>query len=215
MSGPDWTTIPWQTIPKMPKDLIADILLETTGLLEDYDTLKAENDAESRDVLRRELVQKCWALQAELAVWLGTVHVSDPTYALDVLNAPFSTDLLAAAHIMCVYWCACIVTYHTLRDLLSPAEIAMLPPYMDSQLYFRRIAEAVTVMLHPSSGIYGAQLTFFPTAVVMIYTRLVGGGDEAKTMIFDAYKRAGREKIAERFLASLREQEARNGWYDI
>lgn len=205
-------TIPWQTIPKTPKDLVVDIIMETTGLLEDVDTLKAEDDPESRDVLHRELVQKCWALEAELAAWLGTVRLSDPTYALNVSDARFSMDLLAAAHIMCIYWCACIVTYSTLRDFLSPAEIAMLPPHMDPRLYFRRIAEAVTVLLHPSSGMYGAQLTYFPTAVVGIYLQRVGGGDEAKTMIFDAYRRTGKEKIAKRFLSSLREQEALNGW---
>lgn len=212
MSDSNWKTVPWRSTPKMPKDLIVDILLETTGLLEDYDTLKAQSDPELRDVLRRELVQKCWALESELAIWLGTVKVTDPTYALDVSEAPFSIEILAAAHIMCIYWCSCIVTYTTLRDLLPPADIAMLPPYVNPQLYFRRIAEAVTVMLHPSSGIYGAQLTYFPTAIVAIFDRLVGGGEEAKATILDTYRRTGREKIAERFLESLMEQKARNGW---
>ncbi|KAK3311562.1 uncharacterized protein B0T15DRAFT_79786 [Chaetomium strumarium] len=214
MSDPGWMTIPWQTIPKTPKDLIIDILIETTGLREDYDALKTQDDPQSRDALRRELIQRCWRLESELAVWLSTVHNHREPDVLSA-DAPFSIDVLAAAHVMCIYWIACIVTYSTLRDLLSaaaPEEIARLPPHMDPRVYFRRIAEAVNVMLHPSSGIFGAQLTYFPTAVVMSYHRDFGGGDEdVKTMIFGAYRRAGKDMIAERFLASLREQEARRG----
>jgi hypothetical protein len=207
MSGRDWMTIPWQTMPKTPKDLLVDILIATTGLLEDYDILGAQKEPNLHEALRQELVQTCWRLDAELALWVNTAHFGDANRALEVLNAPFSIDVLAAAHIMSIYWCACIVTYSTLRDLLSPSEIARLPPYTDPRTYFRSIADVVTVMLHPSSGIFGAQLTYFPAAIVMAYIRPVGGGDEAEAVIFNAYRRAGKDEIVESFLTSLREQE--------
>ncbi|KAK4107928.1 hypothetical protein N656DRAFT_784690 [Canariomyces notabilis] len=207
MSDRDWMTIPWQTIPKTPKDLLVDILIATTGLLEDYDILGAQKDPNLYEALRQELVQTCWRLDAELALWVNTAHFGDANRALEVLNAPFSIDVLAAAHIMSIYWCACIVTYSTLRDLLSPSEIARLPPYTDPRTYFRSIADVVTVMLHPSSGIFGAQLTYFPAVIVMAYIRPVGGGDEAEAIIFNAYRRAGKDEIVESFLTSLREQE--------
>lgn len=206
-------TVPWQTIPKTPKDLIVDILIETTGLLEDFDTLNAQDDPISREALRLELVRQCWQLESELANWLGNVRLSDAVYAPDFLSAPFSVDVLAAAHVMCIYWCACIVTYSTLRAVLPAPYAGHLPPHMDPRIYFRSIAEAVAVMLHPSSGIFGAQLTYFPTAVVMAYLRGGGEDDEAKVMIFDAYRRAGKAEIVERFLASLREQETRSRYY--
>lgn len=206
MSDPKWITAPWQTIPKKPNDLIVDILIEITGLLEDYDSLKAQDDHDSRDELRQDLVLRCWQLESKLALWLSTVHIDDTTYhALDVPDAPFSIYVLAAAHLMCIYWCACIYVYSTLRDLLSESEIQRLPPYVNPQIFFRSIAEAVTVMLHPSSGVFGAQLAYFPTAVVMTYVRVAGWGEEAK-MVSEAYSKAGKDKIIEQFLASLRGQ---------
>jgi hypothetical protein len=213
MSDPEWMTVPWQKIPKTPKDLIVDILIETTGLQQDYESLRTQARPGSRDALRGELVQTCWRLDAELALWLRTVQ---DTLGLEVpdLGAPFSIDVLSAAHVMCIYWIACIVTYTTLRGLLSaaPQEIARLPPHTDPRIYFRRIAHAVNVMLHPSSGAFGAQLTYFPTAVVMSCVRDLGGGDEdVEKILLDAYRRAGKNMVAERFLASLMEQEARRG----
>ena len=121
-------------------------------------------------------------------------------------------DLFAAAHILCIYWCACIITYGTLRDVLSGPEAACLPAHMDPRIYFRRVAEGLTVMLHPSSGLYGVQLTNLPTLLVLIYMDAWGGMDEVREMIFGAYRRSGRDKVVERYHASMRRQEVESGW---
>lgn len=212
LSDPKWKTVPWETTPKTPKDLVIDILIEVPGLLEDLDILKAQHDPSSYKILRHELIQKGWALESELAAWRSTVKIGNTAYSLNVLSTPFSMDLFAAAHIMCIYWCACIVTYSTLRDVLSAPEAACLPPHMDPRIYFRRIAEAVTIMLHPSSGLYGVQATNFPTLLVLMYMDACGGMEEVREMILDAYRRTGRDKVVERFHASMRRQEAKSGW---
>lgn len=212
LSSPEWKTIPWQTIPKTPKDLVIDILIETPGLLEDLDVFEAQRDPDTRAALRQDLINKCWALESELAAWRTTVQITSPTYALDVLKAPFSMDLLAAAHVMSMYWAACIVIYNTLERLLPAHEAADLPPHMNPQIYFRRVAEAATFMMHPSSGIYGTQLTHFPSSLVLAYISAGGGGEDARDMIFDAYKKLGREEIVKQFQASMRRQGAKNGW---
>lgn len=144
--------------------------------------------------------------------WRETVKISEPDYSLDVLSAPFSMDLFVAAHILCTYWSACIITYGTLRDVLSVPEAACLPAHMDPRIYFRRVAEAVTVLLHPSSGLYGVQLTHLPTLLVLVYMDAWGGMQEVREMLLNAYGRSGRDKIVERFHASMRRQEVVSGW---
>ena len=211
LSSPEWKTIPWKTIPKTPKDLLIDILTETPGLLEDVDTLKAQQDPDIRAALRQELIDKCWVLELELEAWRTRVHIS-PTYALDALTSPFSMDLLAASHVMCTYWAACIMIYGTLEPLLPESEVADLPPHMNARIYFRRVAEAMTVMTHPSSGVYGMQLSHFPTALTLAYINALGGGEDERDMIFDTYKRSGREGVVEGFQESIRVQGTRNGW---
>lgn len=176
-------------------------------ILEDYDSLKVQKDHYSRDELRQDLVQRCWQFESKLALW--TVQISDATYqALEVPDTPFSIDVLASSHLVCIYWCACVYVYNTLRDLLSAPEVEWLPPSMDSRIYFRNIAEVVDVMLHPSSGIFGSQLAYFSTAVVMTHIRVVAGegGEEARTVISEVYRRARKDRIMGQFLASLRGQ---------
>lgn len=212
---PEWRTIPWRDIPKTPKDLLIDILLDTAALLEDLDTLNAHPDRTSTEALalRSELINKCWACDEDLASWRAAVGISDPSFALDLAGsqtAPFSIDLFTASHILCVYWATSIIVYDALRILTPAPEAALLPPHTDPSVYFRRIAEAIPVLLHPESGAYGVQLTNFPSLIVLIYTNAVGGGDVEREMIFDAYRRAGKEEIVKRFHASVGRQHARS-----
>lgn len=212
LSDPEWKTIPWQTIPKTPKDLIVDILAETPGLVENLDAFREENDPDAREILRRELVEKCWTLESELSAWRTKLRIQNPAYRLASPQSTFSMDVLAAAHIMCIYWVISIVVYGTLHSVIPPSATDCLPRHMDPRLYFRRIAEAVTLMVHPSSGIYGTQLTTFPTLAVFLYLDAGDrGGEEVREMIFDAYKRSGRHEIVEKFQASMLRQQ-RGGW---
>ncbi|SPN99696.1 uncharacterized protein DNG_02547 [Cephalotrichum gorgonifer] len=210
LNRPEWKTIPWRDISKTPKDLLVDILLDTPGLLEDLDVLKASPYGEVRDALRREIIRNCWACDEQLSAWRAAVGIRDPAYAFEIPESPtFSIDLLAAAHIMTIYWTTSVIVYSTLRTL-CPSPASPHPPHTDPGLYCRRIAETIPILLHPDSGVYGAQMANLPAAIVLVYENAIDGGGAAGAIIFDAYRRAGRHEAAQRFQSSMRRQEARS-----
>ncbi|QSS62180.1 GAL4-like Zn(II)2Cys6 (or C6 zinc) binuclear cluster DNA-binding domain protein [Histoplasma capsulatum] len=208
LSNPEWKTIPWNEIPKTPKDLLIDILVEIPTFLENMDTMRACLDQEIREFQRRDLLQSCWELEKELVSWRIEVGITDPTYSLDAEHSTFSLDYLAACHIMCLYWAICIILYSSLRILSCPQVI--LPPQTDPRIYCGRIAKAMPLLLHPQSGAYGVHLASFPVAISLMYLNAVAGDAicEEKRIIFEAFRRSGHGETVERFLQSLRRRGA-------
>ncbi len=203
LSEPRWKTIPWRDIPKTPKDLLIDILVEMPTLLEDLDLMKECKDQESWKVSQYKLSQRCWDFERKLLKWQVDVGVTDPTYSLDVDHTPFSLDLVAASHIMCLYWSICIIVYGTLH-IISDSHVN-LSGHTDPRWYCRRIAEAVSVLLHPLSGVYGVHLTSFPVAQVLRYLNAADGPivSKEKNMILDVFRRSGHGKTVDIFVASI------------
>ncbi|EER44735.1 conserved hypothetical protein [Histoplasma capsulatum H143] len=208
LSNPEWKTIPWNEIPKTPKDLLIDILVEIPTFLEKMDIMRACLDQEIQEFQRRDLLQSCWELENELVSWRIEVGITDPTYSLDAEHSTFSLDYLAACHIMCLYWAICIILYSSLRILSCPQVI--LPPQTDPRIYCGRIAKAMPLLLHPQSGAYGVHLASFPVAISLMYLNAADGDAmcEEKRIIFEAFRRSGHGETVERFLQSLRRRGA-------
>ncbi len=172
------------------------------ALLEDMDTMSSCPDANRQRECRRQLVQECWRHESSLSRWRADVGIADPTYQLDVDAPSPSVDLLAAAHILCLYWSICIILYSTLR-IASEAE-AELPARADPRFYCRRIAETIPILLHPLSGIYGVHLANFPVALALTYLHAVDGSlvTAEKRLFLDAMRRSGHGETVDRFVTS-------------
>ena len=79
-----------------------------------------------------------------------------------------------------------------------------LPPQTDPRPYCQRIAEAVPLLLHPVSGLYGVQLVNFPATVALLYLHAVDGGvdSQEKRIFVDVFKRPGHGATVGRFISS-------------
>ncbi|KAK2809698.1 hypothetical protein FQN50_003543 [Emmonsiellopsis sp. PD_5] len=207
LSNPEWKTVPWREIPKTPKDRLIDIFVEIPTLLENLDIMRGCQETNTRATLQHELFQTCWELERELINWRIQLGIKDPTYTLG--SSPYSLEHLAACHIMCLYWSLCIILYSTLR-IVSNNPQTPLPPHTEPRIYCHRIAEVVSLLLHPLAGGYGVHLTSFPVSAAMMYLNAVDGEmvSEEKRMIFEAFKVSGHGRTVERFNGSMQHIDA-------
>lgn len=209
LSSPEWKSIPWRSIPKTPKDILLDIFVEMPALLQDIDEMRA--NPFSHPTLQHELVHRCWHYESELSAWRTQAGIADPTYHLDVeLAPPPALDLIAASHILCVYWSMCIIIYSTLHSLSE--DETLLPKRANPRIYCRRIAEALSVLLHPQSGVYGMHLANFPAAVALVYLNGVEGGgamSEEREIIVRVFEGSVTGKATGRFIESTQRAEPR------
>jgi len=206
LSNPEWREIPWREIPKTPKDLLVDVLVDIPTLLEDLDAAKACLDSENRKILHLGVTQQCWTLDERLVEWRTHLGITDPVYTLYIDQLSFSMDLVAASQILCLYWAICIVVYRTLHSVADPD--THLPGRTDPRIYCRRIAEAIPVLLHPLSGSYGVHMVGFPIAVALRYLNGVDGhvtqaDPEEKQMILNVFRNSGHGKLVEGFVSSI------------
>jgi len=204
-NSPEWTAVPWVEIAKTPKDLLLDILVEIPALLEDLDLAIDCPDADRQRALRQQLIQNCWTVAGRLSDWrIQVIGIADPAYQLNVDTPSPSLDLLAASHIMSLYWSICVILYSTLRIASGAIASMELPPQTEPRPYCQRIAEAVSLLLHPVSGLHGIQLANFPATVALLYLNAVDGGldSQEKRIFVDVFKRPGHGATVETFISS-------------
>ncbi|KAK5653947.1 hypothetical protein OQA88_7872 [Cercophora sp. LCS_1] len=202
----EWKTLPWSEIPKTPKDLLLDIMVEMPGFLEHLNTLNACTDATLQDKLQEDLRAKCWQYDEKLARWRDTVGITDPSYQIYSGNTLPSVELVSVSQLMSLYWCICVVVYSTLH-FTSGSAAAELLPHMDPRLYCRRIAGAIPILLHPLAGHYGAQVSNLPTVIALTYLQAVEGNhmSKEKRMIIEAFRKSAYASMIEDFFTSTRE----------
>jgi len=202
--------VPWRLIPKTPKDLLLDIFVEFPALLEDVDCMLTCTNPPEASRFRNDITRRCWQLETELLRWREEVKISDLEPPL-VPYAPSSPPLglIATTHILCVYWSMFIIIYSTLR--VASRDATKLPARADPAIYCRRIAEVVSILLHPDAGVYGIHLANFPTAVALLYLNASardGDADpEEKRMILEALQRSANGRTAGRFITSTQKQD--------
>jgi hypothetical protein len=206
LSNPEWKTVPWSEIPKTPKDLLIDIFVEMPTLLEDLDRIRECLDPPSQRHLRRELVRKCWAHATELVDWRARLGIADPIYNGDADPPPFSLDLLAVSHLLCLNWSICLTVYSTLR--IASGFQTILPKHTELRPYARKIAEALSVLLHPDSGADGVHVGSYPAAAALTYLNFADGAtpSEEKRRILDAFRRSAHGITVDRFITSMQRQ---------
>jgi hypothetical protein len=174
LSTPEWKSTPWKVIPKNLKDVLVDVLVDMPGLLEDFDDMQSSADADRKATLRLELLRKCWECDRDLRRWFALVCGAD-----DPLEHGFPESrgrdivtYVAIIHGMSLFWTTCLVLYTTLRMASGPQ--TCLPERTEPRYYARRLAEAVAVLLQPSSGFYGLQSASLPLEIAWQHATVTG-----------------------------------------
>ncbi|KAL0939526.1 uncharacterized protein CTRU02_206136 [Colletotrichum truncatum] len=180
LSEDAWKTIPWTKIPKSPKDVLLDILIDLPALLEEVDLLQ-QAPGSGAEISRR-FMQTYQRLDREIAWWLQ--NLSPPRKILDDLHErnyknPTADDL-AVAHIMTHFWAACIVVYSSLHmALLLPKftgiDSIVFTERTDPRPYCVQIADVVDIFFQPEAGTFGLHSAPFPVGMAIKYLMFTEG----------------------------------------
>ncbi|KAK0716139.1 hypothetical protein B0H67DRAFT_582470 [Lasiosphaeris hirsuta] len=215
LSTLQWKRIPFTNTPKTHKDALLDILADIPSLLEDMDTLRQIQylDSPSHHDKRLVMMQECWRLDSELTRWF---NMYGPQTQLDELRErKFRNDDLllsdfVVAHIMGIYWAACILVYSTLQSVSmlhnGDGEVA-LPERAELMQYCQHVAYIAEVLLHPSAGVFGMHSAPLPVGVALMCVNSMeqssGSTSPEKRRLLDLFNmNQGRGNDLGKFLAS-------------
>jgi hypothetical protein len=167
LSNPEWKTVPWTQNQKTVKDILLDIMIDMPGLLEEFDKMEACADPDEREMRRKKLLEICWLFDRRLGEWSSRVNPPKWLGSLDYQKRDsVLVEDLAAAHVMTLYWAACVVLYKVMPLLVMPDE-EPLPNRADLRIYFRNMARTVPIFLHPAVGMFRVHLATFPIAAAL------------------------------------------------
>ncbi|KAH8897508.1 hypothetical protein GQ53DRAFT_888049 [Thozetella sp. PMI_491] len=157
LSNPEWKSVPWQEIPKDLKDVLVDVLVEMPGLLEDLDNTKSCAEPGKQAILQQRLIQRCWEHDRQLLHWFGLVCGGEnpSKHPFPESTTRDAVTYVAVVHGMSLFWTTCIILYDTL-SLASEPNID-LPEHADPGAYIGKLADALSILLKPGSGLYGRQ----------------------------------------------------------
>ncbi|KAK2017384.1 hypothetical protein LZ32DRAFT_688283 [Colletotrichum eremochloae] len=182
LSHPVWKTVPWQDVPKTPKDILVDIFVDVPGLLEDFDHMRNCNEEFEKESQRTRLIQECWRIDEELTWWLENLSPKKEFEELMArgLDNPSACDV-AVASIMSLYWAVALLSYSTLRLAMGKTAGLALPERTDPYVYCTKIANIVDVFFHPSGGTFGIQSAPFPIGMALVYLNSFEEGFNSET----------------------------------
>ena len=125
------------------------------------------------------MIQECWRLDRELAQWFdmhGLQLQMDGLMERRFRNEnPLLSDIVTA-HIMGIFWTACILVYSTLRSVLALQNgggEASLPNRMELRQYCWHVADIAEVLLHPSAGVFGMHSAPLPVGIALMCLNLI------------------------------------------
>jgi len=198
LSHPIWKTVPWQDVPKTPKDVLVDIFVDVPGILEDLDCMRNCKDEFEKESRRTRLVRECWRIDEELTWWLGNLS---PKQELEELMArgldnPSACDV-AVASIMTLCWTVALLSYSTLRLAIGKNAGLELPERTDPFIYCTKIANIAEVLFHPSAGTFGIQSAPLPIGMALVYLNSFDEGfnSETKWKLFSFFGRTASNGI--------------------
>ena len=170
-----WMTLPWNNVPKTPRDRILDILVEVPTAFEAADIYNAmvAHEPIAVKVKRQELVRFCLDLRQKLTLW-HTDHPAlvelaskvEPLWDMN-LPSPFHNQSdIALLHVMAIYWGTSTLVESILRAVFRSDKSR--PRDLNPELPCGKIIVALSNLLHPSIGLYRIHLVTVPLSIAMI-----------------------------------------------
>ena len=198
LSTPEWKSVPWQNIPKNMKDILADVLVEMPGLLEDLDNMLClPSESSAQTTSRRDLIRKCWEYDAQLLSWLGLLsNIAQPPEHHDPCPEPENhsgeskSDLVthvAQVHGMSLFWLTSMVLYSILRAVSGPEDV--LTERTNPMHHARKLVEAIGILMRPESGLYGKQSAALQIEIAWRYATELGGSSGEGGDLLEALER--------------------------
>ncbi|CAH0057565.1 unnamed protein product, partial [Clonostachys solani] len=92
----EWKTVPFEDIPKSPKDIIADITLELPELYSDLKSAKACLQDDERLAQLETIASKSWLLDFRLRTWEATTGLQIREFVKSKIAAEFSTTAMSS-----------------------------------------------------------------------------------------------------------------------
>jgi hypothetical protein len=156
-------TIPWSHHRKTRKDFLIDILLEIPSLYEDID-----NTILTQPSQRHNIQKRVSAVIGRLATWNSKFGVTLSSSVQDWrFPVSMSTDRIADAHIMTLYWATSLLAYSLYRDFSEEPDGVSI----DADDCCRSIIHCIPVFLHPSTGAFRQHLVPFPLMAAALYLK--------------------------------------------
>ncbi|KAL1622150.1 hypothetical protein SLS54_005217 [Diplodia seriata] len=205
-SEPEWKEVPWQAIPKTPKDALLDIMIDLPTLMESLDNfIEGDHDEDTKEALRVRLIQECWDADRRLSEWVENMRL---VVNLDLNELIYVERLgnFAAAQLVNLYWACCIMLFSVLQSAnMSSAKPETLPLGTDPRIYARKIARSASYFFGPDAGIFGTHAASFP--IGMALTVLLKAGkqeEEDRKLLTGIFNIPGVGVTIGKFLKSMR-----------
>lgn len=156
-------TDPWIHHPKTRKDLLVDILLKIPSLYEGIDNMNIQPDSPAKLRQRFNLLEITFTVLEELADWRSKFAVKlaciGPKWQFP---SNITTNEIADAHIMTLYWTSSLIAY-SIHRALSDGECDAVG--VDPDDCCRNIIRCIPSFLHPSTGVFRQHLVPFPLII--------------------------------------------------
>lgn len=91
----EWKTVPFEDIPKSPKDIIADITLELPELYSDFNFAKACPKEEDRLAQLETIASTSWLLDFRLRTWAATTRLQIREFVKSKIATGPSTTVMS------------------------------------------------------------------------------------------------------------------------
>jgi hypothetical protein len=202
----DWKTVPWCEIPKTPKDILVDVLVEIPGLFETFDKLSEGYQKDEEGDLISRFVRVSWQIDDELKSWYATTGSGLESLVKKVVakEKKASIEHLASAQLLLLYWCGVLLYREVWQAVCKSAHAggvqAQIPPPEDAQFMWENILEVMTMLLKPCSGFFGINIAAFPMTVIFNHIHgksSVGGTKNEGHMLYNLLQTAQGRIVSE------------------
>ncbi|KAL2264576.1 hypothetical protein VTJ83DRAFT_7086 [Remersonia thermophila] len=182
LEAPEWKSVPWREIPRDLKDVLIDPLVEVPGLVEKYDKFTLCTDASDREALRCQVLERCHRVDGLLCGWLNAVRAltthASPSDCLKCCEDQPVVHVARVVGMSFFYTCGMV-----LYSIFQAVEVSQdrLPAHANPGPYASRLADAISILLQPRSGLYGRQSAALPLAVALEYAKMVHPSDPERS----------------------------------
>ncbi|CAI7568005.1 unnamed protein product [Penicillium manginii] len=185
-----WMTVPWKETKKSPLEELTDIMVQTPGLLEELDNIRASPVAKRSPLVWEEFLDNCSRIERQLLAWrisMGDdIGTYDYTRSCSTLPLPKEDRDYPVLHMSFFYWSCSIILYTTIHIAMDqairnqvdthcspiPFSSPEYPNYHDERnptLHAHRIIHALPLSYRPHAGGYAALSSTFPLGMAVRY----------------------------------------------